>query len=67
METSALIQTIDEEIERLKKVRALLAGENGFRYAARPKRRPLSAAARKRIADAQKRRWAAQKKAAAAK
>ena len=66
METTALISAIDDEIARLTKARALLSGtQNGFLLAARPKRRPLSAEARKRIADAQRRRWAAQKKAAA--
>ena len=56
---------IDEELARLRQARALLAGENGYSVTAPRKRRPLSAEARKRIADAQKKRWAAQKRAAA--
>lgn len=64
METASLITAIDDEIARLTQVRNLLAGtRNGTTFTGRPPRRPLSAAARKRISEAQKRRWAAQKKA----
>ena len=72
METSHLLSAIDEEISRLTQARALLAGTNGTtgsrsKAAAALKRAPLkrvlSPEARKRIADAQRRRWAAQKKA----
>ncbi|MBB6143646.1 hypothetical protein HNQ77_001595 [Silvibacterium bohemicum] len=66
-----LIAAIDEEISRLMKARALLAGSNGS--SGMPGRKPvtltatrvkrnLSPDARKRIADAQRRRWAAVKK-----
>jgi hypothetical protein len=67
METKQLLAAIDEEISRLTQARSLLAGGalkvkggssvgNG--------RRALSPEARKRIADAQKKRWAKAKKAA---
>jgi len=64
MQTSAIITAIDEEIAQLRQVRDLLAGGGNSR-SIRPavKRRVLSPEARKRIADAQRRRWAAQKKA----
>lgn len=76
METRQILQEIDAEIARLTQVRNLLAGSEGetsFRYGAngaKPtgvprKKRVLSAEARARIAAAQKKRWAAQKKAAA--
>ena len=65
METTGLISAIDDETARLSKVRELLAGrENGAAAPPRKERRHLSPEARKRIADAQRRRWAAQKKAA---
>jgi hypothetical protein len=58
---------VDSEITILKEVRSLLAGENG--HASRiakstKKRHTMSAEARERIAAAQRKRWAAQKKAA---
>lgn len=63
METSSLIAAIDQEIARLTQARALLAGRQSVAtFTGRPPRRRLSAAARKRISDAQKKRWAAQKK-----
>ncbi len=69
-----LISEIDAEIARLTQVRYLLAGSEGgasFRYGANRvtanasprKKRVLSAEARKRIGDAQRKRWAKQKKA----
>lgn len=67
MNTSQLIAELDNEIARLRQVRALLAGNGGMRrgraYGAnRPrKKRKLSAEARAKIAAAQKRRWARQK------
>ena len=72
MDTSELIANIDDEIARLRQVRALLAGDSGRdrgrRSANRPrKRRKLSAEARAKIAAAQKKRWAKQKKQAASK
>jgi hypothetical protein len=72
METSQLLSAIDEEISRLTHARALLAGSNGTtRGKSKAPRaiktaavkRVLSPDARKRIADAQRRRWAAEKKA----
>jgi hypothetical protein len=62
-----LVSSIDSEITLLKHARALLAGtdSHGFRTAGpRKVKRTLSASARKRIGDAQRKRWAAQKKAA---
>jgi hypothetical protein len=63
MDTSQIIIGIDDEIARLQAARALIAGgPNSTRTVL--KRRPLSAEARKRIADAQRKRWAKVKKAA---
>jgi hypothetical protein len=59
--------------ERIREIRAQLGGGRSPAKAARPsaddqpKRRKLSAAARKRIAVAQKKRWAEHRKAQAAK
>jgi len=66
METSRIVAGIDEEIARLQQVRSLLSGGgagvgNGRRVA---KKRVMSAEARERIAAAQRKRWAKQKKAA---
>lgn len=64
METSSLITAIDQEIARLTQARELLAGTRSTAtFTGRPPRRRLSPEARKRISDAQKRRWAKQKKA----
>lgn len=72
MSTDSILAQIDAEISRLKQVRDLLAN-TGKVAASSPapkvkkaptkarKQRVLSAEARKRIADAQRRRWAAQK------
>ena len=68
MTREELVVAIDEEISRLEKVRALLQGSGSSKFLASGtftgvrKKRHLSADARKRIADAQKRRWAKQKK-----
>jgi hypothetical protein len=76
MELNEIIAALDNEISRLQQVRILLAGTKNnvtqaatsFAYGANDgkvrKRRQLSAEARARIAAAQKKRWAAQKKAA---
>jgi hypothetical protein len=76
MGISEIVAALDDEISRLQQVRNLLAGTKGnvthaatsFAFGAndgRPrKRRHMSAEARARIAAAQKRRWAKQKKAA---
>ena len=66
MDTASLIAEIDSEIAIFTRVRQLLIGSShDATWASAPKRRVLSADARKRIADAQRRRWAKQKKAAA--
>jgi len=81
MAIGEIVAALDEEIARLHQVRALLlaaggvgssGGATSFQYGsnvAKPtrKRRPLSADARARISDAQKKRWAKQKKEAASK
>jgi hypothetical protein len=72
MSIESILAEIDAEIARLTQVRALLAGSVKVattiaeRRAKKSvgkalKRRVLSADARKRIADAQRKRWAAQK------
>ena len=70
MSRSDLLSTIDSEIHRLQQARALLAGSStsgaGKKSANRVGRakRTLSAEGRKRIAEAQRKRWAAKKNAA---
>ena len=66
MNTSELIFQIDAEISRLQKVRELLGGTDKYRVVKGGrlvKKRTLSAAARAKIAEAQRKRWAKQKKA----
>ena len=64
METKQIITELDKEIARLREARALLVGStNGVKPAA-PKRQPISAEGKKRIAEAQRKRWAKVKKAA---
>jgi hypothetical protein len=63
-----LISTIDSEIAALEKARSVLAEDSdrsrsGSGRSRNKKRRKLSAEARKRIADAQRKRWAEYKKA----
>jgi len=73
MTIDSILSQIDSEIARLTQVRKLLAGSGANAFAS-PQRKTKSAAkkssrkarvlspeARKRIADAQRRRWAAQK------
>jgi len=64
METTQILAEIDSEIRRLQNARALLAGTStkAVRTGTR-KKRHLSAEARARIAEAQRKRWAKQKKA----
>ena len=74
MNTHEIITTLDAEIARLQQVRVLLASSSVSKRRGRPpasavpfkpvKKRTMSAAGRKRIADAQRKRWAAQKAAA---
>jgi hypothetical protein len=74
MAIESILTQIDAEIARLKEVRSLLAGigtvttkitktktKKTPAKAKGKKKRVLSAEARKRIADAQRKRWAAQK------
>ena len=69
MPVNSILEQIDAEIARLRKVRNLLAASATFdgsteRLTKRAmKKRKLSAEARAKIAAAQKRRWAAQKAA----
>ena len=61
-----IISSIDSEIARLRQIRALLfddGAKNTTTAAPVRKRRKMSAAARKKIADAQRKRWAKQKAA----
>jgi hypothetical protein len=73
LESRGIIAEIDAEIARLQQARALLSGGAVKAKPGRPKgsankparrKRVLSADARKRIADAQKRRWAERRKSA---
>jgi hypothetical protein len=72
MTIDSILSQLDAEIARLTQVRTLLASsakttsklalpKAGKAGAKRRKKRVLSADARKRIADAQRKRWAAQK------
>ena len=64
MTIDKILASIDSEIAQLKQVRALLSGDGTKKTAtpAAPKKRSkMSAAARKRIGDAQRKRWAKQK------
>ena len=62
-----ILAAIDEEIARLRQVRSLLAQTKtttkttAGKKRGRPKKRTLSADARARIAEAQRKRWAKQK------
>lgn len=69
MDTQAIVRSIDAHIDALEQAKALLTQVNlptSHRFGVINRRhvRHLSADARKRISDAQKRRWAKQKKAA---
>jgi hypothetical protein len=70
MDTQKLITAIDAEISRLQQVKLLLSGTARTRHinlpaAGKPtKRRKLSAAARAKIAAAQRARWAKFRKSA---
>jgi hypothetical protein len=71
MSIETILAEIDAEIARLTQVRSLLAGSRAAtssgpksktnKAPGKKKKRVLSADARKRIADAQRKRWAAQK------
>jgi hypothetical protein len=65
MMLSEILASIDSEIAKLKQVRALRSG-GGTKKTAPPvtlNKRKMSAAARKKIGDAQRKRWAKQKAA----
>ena len=64
MSLDNIIASIDAEIARLEQARALFSTETTKVGAIHRKPRKLSPAARKRIAEAQKKRWAKAKKAA---
>ena len=72
MNRDQMIAALDDEIGKLDQVRKLLQNASGQRLlstaasAKTAKRRVLSPEARQRIAAAQKRRWAKQKKEASA-
>jgi hypothetical protein len=66
MTTDKILASIDAEISRLKQGRALLSTDGTKNTTATSpirKRRKMSAASRKKIADAQRKRWAKQKAA----
>jgi len=72
MSREKILAAIDEEISKLQQVRKLLRSGgklvSGLSASGKPRAsRVLSPEARQRIAAAQKRRWAKQKKEAAAK
>ncbi len=75
MNTSEIVAALDAEIARLEHVRAIIASTSGSSIAKAGKqrgrpaesksvapKRVLSPEARKKIGDAQRKRWAAQKK-----
>jgi hypothetical protein len=63
---SEILAQIDREIAQLERARALLNGKKSGKHNGR-KKRNLTPEGRRRIAEAVKRRWAEQRKAAAAK
>jgi len=60
-----ILAELDNEISRLQQVRSLLTQNGAKKPAAKPatkkRKRKMSAEARKRIGDAQRKRWAKQK------
>jgi hypothetical protein len=62
MSVEKILVSIEAEIAQLKLARALLSSDGTQKTAAHvvPKKRKMSAAARKRIGDAQRKRWAKQ-------
>jgi hypothetical protein len=64
MNLDAIVQSIDAEISRLEKARALLTGHTAPLKRGMPdrKRSTMSAEGRARVAAAQKKRWAKAKK-----
>jgi hypothetical protein len=71
MSLNDVLSTIDAEISHLQQVRALLTGSGASKRGGESvstssvkRKGAMSPEGRKRIADAQRKRWAAQKKAA---
>lgn len=62
MDINEVVADLDKEVARLQQARALLSGSVNRTKPTTPKRRRLSADARRKIAEAQKRRWANVKK-----
>jgi hypothetical protein len=66
--THEIISALDDEIARLQHARTLIAGLTTQKQIGRPlalaspKKRVISDEGRKRMADAQRKRWAARKK-----
>jgi hypothetical protein len=60
MTIDKILTSIDAELARLRQVRALLCGDGTQKTTTPtvPKKRKMSAAARKRIGEAQRKRWA---------
>ncbi|HEX4005476.1 MAG TPA: hypothetical protein VHX60_04840 [Acidobacteriaceae bacterium] len=70
MNTNEIVQAIQQEIDTLTRVKALLAGGNGGGHIPSPLKKSaarknfvMSAEARAKIAAAQRKRWAKQKAA----
>jgi hypothetical protein len=70
MNQQDILSALDAEIARLQSARSILAGTGSttrrgrprtFTSPTAPKKRTMSAAGRKRIAEAQRKRWAEQK------
>jgi hypothetical protein len=70
MQTKQILTLLDQEISKLKKVRALLAGVQpmiapAIAKKAKPAKRQISPEGKARIVAAQKKRWAAKRKSIA--
>jgi hypothetical protein len=64
MDTASIITALEAERDRLDQaITALRGKQHGPGRPSNGRKRTLSAAARKRISEAQKKRWAARKKA----
>jgi hypothetical protein len=64
LDKQSIIAELEAERERLEQAITALSGSTGIRRSTGGRKRHLSAAARKKISEAQKARWAKQKKAA---
>jgi hypothetical protein len=63
MDTTAIVEALDAQVQRLWEAKALLNGSPTTSASPKPGKRKMSAAGRARIAAAQKARWAKVKKA----